>query len=300
MFLIVSKQLCIMFILMMVGFVCRRIRIIDHHSNNALSNLLLLVVTPSLILNSFQIERTTQLLKEVFLCMGLALLAHILMIIIAQIVIPDTHPSASMERISAIYSNCGFIGIPLIQAVLGSKGVIYISAYILVYNALVWTHGLLVVTGNASFKQLKKGLLSPMMICIAIGLVCFVLNIRFPSIMGQSIGYISNLNTPVAMMISGCVLAECDLLGALKKKGLYLASFLKLIVMPLAALAVYKILHVPHDLLITMVIACACPCGATGTMLALRYNKDYKYTTEIYTVCTLISLITIPLIALIL
>lgn len=296
MFLIISNQIVKMFLIMILGYICYRVKLIDHQGNKALSNLLLIVINPFLIINAFQIEYNTALMHGFLLSFLLAMLTHLVGIVIARIFIPEkSSRDYNIERFSCIYSNCGFMGIPLISSILGSEGVLYITAYMVAFNFLCWTQGLVLMTGNTSWKQIKKGLTSPVMFGILLGLILFAAQIKLPSVLSDTIEYISAMNTPIGMLVAGISLAETNLWEALKNKRLYLVTAIKLLLIPLIMALCFSFLPWNKNVLCTILVAAACPAATTGTIFALRYDANYKYASEIFAFSTLVSLITIPM-----
>ena len=194
-----------------------------------------------------------------------------------------------------MYSNCGFIGIPLVQSILGGEGVLYLTAYMTVFNIFSWTHGMMVMTENFSPKELLKGLLSPMILSSLLGLLLFFAEIRIPALLADSMNYVASMNTPLAMMIAGISVAQTDLFGMLKNKKMYLISLLKLLVLPAIVLIGLAATHLPSTVACTILVAAACPVAATGTAFALRFQKNYRYASELYAFTTIASLVTIPL-----
>ena len=297
MFAIISNQILKMFLLMMVGYISYRTKLIDTQGNKALSNLLLIIINPCVIISSFQIEYTDALLHGLLFSFLLALLTHIVGIVVSHFLFPSkNNPDYNVEQFSCIYSNCGFMGIPLINGILGSEGVLYVTAYVVTFNILCWTQGLVLMTGNTSWKQIKKGLTSPVMFGILLGLVLFLTRIRIPSVLLDTIDYVAAMNTPVGMMVAGIALAETNLWEAVKNKRIYLITAVKLLVIPAIMTAILAFLPVNSTVLCTMLVAAACPTATTCTIFALRYDANYSYASEIFAISTLISLITIPVI----
>ncbi|MDD3795803.1 MAG: AEC family transporter [Lachnospiraceae bacterium] len=295
MFLVILSQVFKMFLLMMIGYLCFRTKLVDHQGNKTLSNLLLMVINPFLIVNAFQMDYTPSLMKGFLYSFLLAMLTHAIGILICQLMIKKTgNPDYNIERFSGLYSNCGFMGIPLISCIMGNEGVLYITAYMVAFNLLVWTHGLLLMTGETTLAQLKKGLTSPVMFGILIGLFLFVTQIQLPGILSDTIHYISALNTPIGMMIAGISLAETDLGLALKNKRLYLTTAIKLLLIPAVMLLILTLLPVSSGVRYATLIAAACPAATTCTMFALRYDGNYRYASEIFAFSTLLSMLTIP------
>lgn len=297
MFLIITNQILKMFLILIVGYICYHTKLVDHHGNKVLSNLLLLVVNPILIVNALQMDYSASRMKGFLLAALLAALTHVVGILLSRVLFPEKRSrDYNIEQFSSIYSNCGFMGIPLANSILGSEGILFITSYMIVFNLFCWTHGLMLMTGNASRKQIKKGLTSPVMIASVIGLFLFVLQIRLPSVVNETIGYISNMNTPMAMLIAGVALAETNLFGALKNRRLYLVTAVKLLILPLVMLVCLSFLPFDHKVLCAVLLAAACPCATTGTMFALRYDGNYKYASELFAFTTVVSMATIPVI----
>lgn len=194
-----------------------------------------------------------------------------------------------------MYSNCGFIGIPLVQSILGNEGVLYLTAYMTVFNFFSWTHGIMIMTGTFSLKELKKGLLSPMIFASILGVMFFFGRIHIPYLLLDSMNYVAGMNTPLAMLIAGISVAQTDLLSMLRNRKLYLISASKLLLMPALLLVVLALIPVDPMVGCTMLVAAACPVAATGTAFALRFHKNSLYASELYAFTTVASLVTIPL-----
>ncbi len=295
MFLIVANQMVVMFILIMVGYLIRRVNLVDHAGSKTLSNVLLLLVNPVLIMNSFlTVEYDVSKVRNLLLTFLFAVITHLLGIIAARIMLPGKEPDNMIEHYSAVYSNCGFMGIPLVQSILGAEGVFYVTAYLVVFNFLTWTHGLIIITGDASPRQLLKGLRSPVMFTMLAGIACYFLKIRIPANVGSALTYIAGMNTPLGMFVAGAALAEGHPLAALKKGRVYMVAAAKLFVMPLLAMAVMLIFRPTDAVYYTVIAAAASPVATTCTMMALRYDRNYHYASELYVVTTLMSMVSIP------
>jgi hypothetical protein len=296
MLLLIVNQIVKMLLILIVGFICFRLKLVDQNGNKTLSNLLLMVVNPLLAIMALQIEYKSELVQGLLIAFVLAAISHVIGIVISQLCIrKNKNENFGIERFSSMYSNCGFMGIPLVQSILGSEGVFYLTAYMTVFNLFSWTHGILLMTGKTSKKELVKSLTSPMIIASVVGLILFFARITIPTVLADAINYIASMNTPLAMLIAGISVAQTDFSKMLKKWRLYYISILKLLVMPAFVLLVLMIVKVNTLVAVTILVAAACPSAATGTAFALRFQKDYRYSSEIYAFTTILSLITIPL-----
>jgi hypothetical protein len=295
MVLLIVNQILKMLIILLIGYLCYKLGLIDQHGNTTMANLLLMVVNPLVAVMSLQTDYRPELLHGLAMAYLLAILSHIIEILISQLLIrKNGNDECAIERFSCVYANCGFIGIPLIQSVMGSEGVFYLTAYMTTFNILSWTHGMALMTGTVSWKNLKQGLLSPMILASILGLALFALQIRIPDVPADALTYIANMNTPLAMLIAGVSVAQADLVGMLKNPRIYLISALKLLLIPALVLVMLLFIPVEREIAMTTLIASACPVAASGTAFALRFGKNYRYASQQYAFSTLLSLVTIP------
>lgn len=297
MFVLILNQLMKMQFIMILAFICYRLHVIDQEGNKNFSNLLLMVVNPCLIITVFQTDYDKELVWALIAAFGAAVIAHIICFVTAHFLVPEkNNPDYALERFGAAYSNCGFMGIPLINSVLGGKGVFILTAYMTVFNLLTWTHGLLLLNGRFSAKRLKEGLLAPIVVCTVIGAVLFFLQFRIPSPLIDSMQYIADMNTPLAMMIAGFSVAQSDLKKMFFHVRTYWVCFMKLVIMPLAVLVFLAICPMDRTVAYTTLIAAACPTATTLTMMSIRFERNYTYASEIFSFSTVLSVATIPMI----
>lgn len=294
---IILKQTFIMLLLMLVGVLCYKTKIISSKSNKELSKFVLQVVNPVMIFMSYQTEIHADLVKNLLITFGLSAVAFAVMIVAVYILIRKKEGrETEIERFSAIYSNCAFMGIPLARAMFGMEGVFYLTAYITVFNLIVWTHGIILLTGEKDVKQVIKVFYSPTIIAIVLGLIAFFTQFKLPELPEKVLNYIAELNTPLAMIVSGISMAETDILKMLKKVSVYRTCLVKLIILPVILSVLLIFLPVDEKVRLIVLVAASAPPAATCTLQCLRYGKNYLYSSEIFTAGTILSIITLPLI----
>lgn len=297
--LIVIKKIIEMFIILLVGALIYKVKIIDDVSTKHLSNVLLMLVSPLLIVQSYQIDFNKELLYGLLWALLASFLTFLFMIIVSEFLFHGDRNRSSVEKIAVSYSNSGFIGIPLISGVLGDKGVFYMTAYITVFNVLLWTHGVVLMGDSEGLKGAWKNFLSPAIIAVMIGIILFLFQLRLPQFIENPLEMIASMNTPLGMIVAGANLAQGNIIKSLKNKRLYYLSFIKLIVYPLAGLVILWLLPLDFEVAFTVFIALACPAGASVIMFAQRYDRDAYYASEIFVITTLLSAVTIPLLSVI-
>lgn len=285
----------VMTILALVGIVVYRLGVVDETINKKLSELVLTVFTPILLFTSFQKDFSDELLSGLIISILLSGVSFLIIWVISKMTVRGRGPDyACVEHIAIMYSNCGFIGIPMAQGIFGTDGVLYMTAYVAMANFLLWSHGVIVMSGNVDMKSLKKVFTSPTIIAIVLGVSCFFFRIRMPQIIEEPMEMIAAMNTPMAMMVAGVNIAQANLKTVFKKVRLYWLSFVKLIIMPGVLVILFHFVPVDETIKTIMVLSTACPVGVTGSLFALRYGKDAVYASELFAMSTIISIVTVP------
>lgn len=296
---ITANKIIAMFVIGAIGMICYKAKIIDERTNEKLSDVLLLLVSPLLIFTSYQQEFEAEKLHGLLLAILLAAVSHLISILVSILFIKKRPGSDyEIERFSTVYSNCGFMGIPLIHGIFGSEGVFYVTAYITVFNVLCWTHGVILMTGKQTLKSSVKALLTPCIFAVVLGFLSYICRIVLPPILLEPITTVANMNTPLSMVIAGVSIASSNIPAMLKKKRVYYICFLRLLLIPVLAVAALKAFHIDQMITTTMIVSTACPTAASGTLFALRYHKNAVYASEIFGMTTLLSVVTIPLVVL--
>ncbi len=295
-------QVAVMFIIMSIGILCYKKKMISENTGAELSKFLLMIVNPCVILHAFQIEYKPELLNGLVISAILAVVSNTLGVIIATLFIRKNPERKEyiVERFAIVFSNCGFMGIPLIQAVVGDIGVFYASTYVAVFNLFTWTYGVSIMKGKMNLKDIIKVLTSAPIISIVVGIAIFIFSIKLPLVIGKPIEFISSLNTPLAMIVTGIYLARTDIKSALKNIRIFAVSALRLIVVPAVMLIVFIFIGAENEiytsLLIANMIATACPTASSTLMMSRMFERNAEYASMIITVSTLFSILTIPVI----
>ena len=206
-----------MVFLLLVGAVVYKTGIIDAAANKKVSNFLLMVISPALIISSYQMEYDVRLLQELLMTFALSAVSFAATILFCKIVLHSkAGVDSPVEKMAVIYSNCGFIGIPLINGILGAEGVFCMTAYTTVFNVLVWTHGVILMSGGGEkvrMRDMWKNLVTPAMIAVVIGITLFLTGVQLPAVIGNPISSVGDMNTPIAMIVAGINLAQGNLPG---------------------------------------------------------------------------------------
>ena len=296
-FIMIAQQVLVLFILIGVGFACGKKRILTDESSKKITDIVLYVVTPCVMISAFQREFSMHLLGNILITALCATASIAATVFIAKLIFHDKNTARKkVLQFSAIFSNCGFMSLPLQKAILGDDGWFYGSIFVAVFNVIVWTYGLVMMSGDKKQMSVKKLAFNPGIVGVLIALIIFVLRIKLPYIISQPIDYLAALNTPLPMLIIGFYLSQADLKKAFTDVGAYLAMAVRLAVVPLLSMFVMHLLNVDPTIMIACVIASSAPTAATTTMFAAKYGRDVELSVSIVASTTLVSIITMPLI----
>lgn len=286
-----------MSLLIGLGFLCSKLGIITEGSTKCLSDLALKVATPALLIISFQKDLTPETLTGLGYAALLAMIASAVSIVTGYLAVRGgkNRDRLAVERLSVMYSNCAFMGIPLIHGIYGEEGVFYLTAFYGLFNLLVWSHGVIMMQGNWGVKSLLGALKRPALLAVLVGICLFLCQITLPDFINQTLSYAGSMTTPLGMLVAGATIARTNLLKALKKGKIYYICALRLLIIPLLTILLFRLLPCNMVIMGVNVAAVACPTAAICTMFAVSFDKDSLYASEIFAVCTVFSMATLPL-----
>ena len=284
----------ILFIMISVGYVCGKTGMVTKRGAKQITTVLLYIVTPCLTISSLQSIIGKVSLHNILICSGLSVIAMVTSILIGRMFFrKSAHERKKVLRFAATYSNCGFMGIPLVEAVLGSTGVAYAAMFGAIYNFFVWSHGLASMSGNRRI-ELKQLLLNPGLIALAIGLPLFAFSYKIPDLIASPISSFASINTPLAMIVIGNFISKVELKELFIDLDLYKLSAVRLILIPLVVFVMLLPFHFDTTVATTMVLLSAAPVAANAVMFAAQFGGDAKLASKAVALTTLISMLTMP------
>ena len=297
MFINVLIQVSILLILILIGVVLTKGKVLTDGGVKSMTDMVLYTVTPCVIIKSFIREYDPTTLKKLLISFLIAALAHIGFILLSHLLIRDKDKKKErVLRYGTVFSNCGFMSLPLQQALFGDEGVFYAASYIAIFQFFIWSYGIIIMSGDKKYLSPKKLVLSPGLIGLFIGLIIFMFSIPVPKVIYEPISYMASLNTPLPMIIIGFHLANSNLLQGLKNPKCVLAIALRLIILPIIALAVMYLCSIRGVMLVSSVISCCAPVAAITTMFSSKFGQDTSLSVSFVSLSTVLSLITMPLI----
>jgi len=327
----------ILFMMMIPGYLLKKLKMIPEGFGKGLSNLVLYIAQPALVFLAYLKDFSKEILINSIYVLVISIAAHALFAAIAIPVFKKaTDEKARMLKFATIFSNAAFMGIPLISVVLEDTypgATLYASIYNITFNLFLWSLGVAICTRGRDINRdgvddyrevtsltpdadegdsvknssgsILKAILHPITIAALLGLLFFILpiNAYVPSIIVEALTMLKNLVAPLSMTVIGIRLADMTFKGMLSDTYMYIFLALRHLSLPLAVLRAVKLLsligiEIPYVVSMVSIILAACPAASSATMFAEKFSCDAIYVSRLVAVSTLLSIITMPLIIL--
>lgn len=301
------QKLAELFFLLAAGTLLVKTGVLGTEDTKILSRISLYLLTPCVIISSYQVEMTPAIQQGLLGCLFFSVLVHALYIFLGFL-FRKFLKATVVEQASVVYSNVGNMVIPIVASVLGREYVIYTSAYISVFNLLIWTHGLSLFTRDSRDSQNSRTgfRLSYLthnvnILAICVGLIMMLLRIHLPGPAESAVNSLSEMIGPVSMLITGMILAGMHPADLFRRPRVYLVTALRNFLMPACALLLILVTGISgwvpdgkHVILVSFLSAMA-PVANTITQLSILYDKDAQYSSALSVMTTLASSVSMPL-----
>ncbi len=304
--MILLNQMIILFLLMVTGFVCRKKGILSDSNCAGISKLVVYVANPALVLSAGINQEDALRGKDLATAAALAVGVYIFLILFSFLVVFVLRPGEENKgtyRVMTVFSNIGFMGFPLISAVYGRQALLFASFFSIPCNLLYYTWCIKAlggkVEGEGRFAWLKKsfniGVISSLL-----AVVLYLTGIRVPSFIESTVKYLADLTAPLAMMVIGASVVNMNIKSLFSDVRLLVFSAIKLIIIPLFALPLIRLMGVNDMLLGVCLVMLSTPVGSMTAMLSQQYGCDYELASKGVALTTVLSVATMPLVSMIL
>lgn len=294
----IAVQVLILYLIAAVGFAADKSKIFVRADAKKLVDLLFNLILPIAIINSFlSMEKTPQRVKGLFIAFLLAFLTHALAIGISTLSFRKRPlKERGIYHYAITFSNAAFLALPLAHSVVGDEGVFYSSCYVAFFNILAFTYGINQISGKTAKINFKNLILNPGTISVLIGIPLFLLQIQLPDFLADTMQRVGSCNSPMAMIVFGTFFANCNFKNIFLKKEVYYVSLMRLIVIPLVMLGVFKLVGVSGNMLVALTISASAPVATNTAMYAAKYDNDTALSAELVGQTSIFSIITMPVI----
>ena len=299
--IIVLQQVVIIVLLMLVGYIAKKTKIIGAEGVSQFTSFLMYFVTPCVLIEAYQKPFNVLGAKLLLVAFIMAILIHAVTIVFSNLVFRKKQSTDyRVNRFSVVYSNCGFMAIPLLSAALGSEGVFFGSAYLAVFSVLLWTHGIYTYTEDKSLLSFKKAVLNPGVLGTLVSITFFVCSIKLPDMIAQTVGFVANMNTPLSMIMLGTFFVGIKPLEILKNISFYIVVIIRLVLVPIIAILLLKLFGIDQAVVKALIISSACPVAGVTALWAGKFNLNAEYASQLVAITTVLSVISIPAVLLLL
>ena len=300
--IITTKQVMELLLMILAGAACCKLRVFKPADKSVLANLLLYLVVPAMVLDSYMVEFDPATFHNLLLTFGLSAVVQTAGILISAAASRGTpKEKRPLVWFACSFSNAGYMGFPLIRALFGTEGVLYASAFLTVFNILIFTAGTTVLSGQVDARKIVRSIVTtPCILAVAAGLVIYLCRVPVPGTIAEPVGLVGDMNTPLSMIITGITIASSDLKQLLRNPSLFRTLGVRMLLIPALGLGLFALLGL-HGTVPTIVLLLeACPCAAITTMLAIQYRADEELAAGAVVFSTLSSIVILPLYALLL
>ncbi len=294
-FITVAGQVATLFLMMGVGwFLAKRGWFSEETAAHA-THLLLYVVGSCIIITKLQIEATAQVVRTLLLCAAGMAIPYLVMVPLVQLLFRrESEDTRVVRRFGMVFGNNSFMGLPLLAGVLGEDALLFGVISMVVFALFQWTYGVLSMGGSVSLRRM---VLNPGIISMAIGLVLFATGLRLPGPVDRAMEFLGDLNSPLAMVVIGSQMARTDLLQVFRAPRSYLCAAVKLLFVPAVTAAALLPLHLEPLSYCACVVLAACPTAGATSMFAQMFRRDTATAAQMVSLSTLLSILTLPVFA---
>lgn len=292
---------CTILIMMLTGFILKKLNIIEKDGEKCLSNLIMFLFMPSSIIYSFATEMNINIIKNGILIIMIGFTVQIFALFINKFIYRRyTEEVGCILKYGTLVSNGGLIGIPIIDGLFGSIGILYANIYLIPQRIFIYTAGISLFKkekSNSFINVFKKTLRNPTIIAIFIGAFPSVFNLSYPLEILAALNNMGKCTSSISLILVGSMLGDINWRNVISIPVLHV-TINRLIIIPLIVLFMCRFLEVDNTITWIAVLLIGMPVASTCAVLAKKYDQDYKLAAKTIFVSTVLSIITLPLLTL--
>lgn len=289
-----------LYLMAMIGFIARKLNVVGSSANPVITQLMLYVTLPALILFSLNTTFSAELLVDFTWLVAMSVYVMSVSIVIGawlrkRAALPDGQKSVYESLI--VFGNQGFIGVAVSYMLMGEQGVIYLTLFNIFYLVLIWSYGIYLFTRHEADVYWPRLFLNPGILATLIGLVMLFLPFSWPDMLLRIFEDVGQMTVPLSMILIGSLLADTKMADFRRYSSnlyLWIASIMKLLVLP-TTLLVFLFLQVPDLLLLVAVLTAGMPSATTTTVYAQKFRADAVFASYGVIYSTILCMFTIPL-----
>ncbi len=298
---VIIEQVLILAVLMTVGFVGGKTKVLGEIESDAMTKVLTQIALPALTISAFSVGFSKETINGVIIVLILAFLSHFFAAVIGRLAFTKYNRDQNVVlRFGNTFSNSAFMGLPFIYALMGETALLYGSIYMIAFHVLLWTYGENLLKIDKVKFDVRVFIKNPSIIALIIGSIIFFINRPLPIVMATPISMLSSLTSPLAMLILGEKISQIKFKEVFSNLSLYYFTFIKLLVTPLLIAIILSFFPIDPLIKNVVIIMQALPVAVLSVVLSQKHNVDYKLASKITIITHVLSILTLPIISLIL
>ena len=290
-------------LILILGFCLGKWKLISTSTNKEITNLLLTVFMPASLFVAFPDEYDENSLGLFFSGLVAGIIIMALLIIISRIFFNKWLFKGGLRyesQFAFIFNNATFLGYPIVASTFGPTGVIAYCGFIIAFNVALFSYGIWLFEHKISIKLFKSIVTNPNILAVLIGMILFLTNLHLPSFVMDAVGFVGGATTPLSIICIGFMLSHADFKALFKKWRLVLTAAVQLIVGPVVTYFVITWLKFPAEVISVCTLIQALPTATSLGLFATKYGGNNIESSELVTISTILSVVTMPLMILIL
>lgn len=293
-----SEQMILLFVLIFVAYIASKVGLLPKNANKVLADLVVNITNPATIL--YAVGTSSHALSNTAV---LGILGLTILVLGGQMLLGSGYTkalrlkadTAGVYRFMLVFSNCGFLGYPVLRALYGGDAVFVASMYNLIFQILSFTYGVRQIAADPASREFDiKKFCTPMVITSVAALILYLANVRFHPMVLETLSLLDRITSPASMLVIGCVLAAYPLKTIFGRWHVYVFCVVRLIVIPVLVWAVLRLFIDDALILGVMVVISALPAATNTALLCAKYNGDESTAASGLFVSTLLCLVTLP------
>ncbi len=286
-------------IILVLGFLLGKLKLISPKTNKDLVNLLLTVFMPASLFLAFPASYSDETSGMFLSGLGAGFLVMIAVIILSRIIFNKKFYKKEKPRSAAqfalVFNNATFLGYPIIASTFGEQGVIPYCGFIIAFNIALFSYGVYLFKHKIDVKLILGVLTNPNIVAVVLGVIVFLTGFQVPGFVKDAVQYTGNATTALSIICVGYMLSNAKFLQLIKKWKLMLTALIQLIIGPLATWALLVVLQFPQEVVVVCTLIQALPTATSLGLFASKYGGDETEASELVTISTLLSIVTMPI-----
>ena len=294
----------VLFLLMLTGFISAKVKITGPDMAKHFSTFIINITLPALLFSSFQRPFSFELLGEAGLAFCLTLGVYGFSFLLAFFyprILGMKGPERGVHRYALIISNCGFIGYPMVEAIVGPAFIFHAVIFNIPYSFLAFSvcAWLICKEGKHSLGISWKTFLNPNIVATFLGLLCFLFSIKLPDPIFRAFKMTGDMTSPLSMIVIGMTLAQANLRQVFGRWQVYVTVAMRLLVLPFIVGFIFYVIGIRGPLFLMAVLITAMPAGSTTSIFASLYDTAAEEGSSLVFMSTTLCMVTVPLVVLV-